>query len=301
MAMGQGDGRSGDDPAISVVIPTHNRAPLLRRALASVFTQEFAAVEVIVVDDGSADETRAALLESADPRLSVIHHPVALGAAASRNSGLSRVRAPVVAFLDDDDEQLPGFLAETVSAHDARPAVDLSWTGVVYRKPDGSETALEWSRWAGSRRFVNRLTGSCGVAFRTDWLKQAGGFDASFRITEDTELFMRLVDRQGRWRCINRPLMRVHVHPGTSLSRSGDSDLHIDHLRRLMERHGALIDSDPAIWRQYHGALANHLYRAGRLPEARREVTRLLARPSTFLFAMESIIRFEIRKRAKRR
>lgn len=297
MALGAGKQGSGSVPAISVVIPTHNRAAMLRRALASIFTQRFNSFEVIVVNDGSRDETAALLLQLASPLLHAVHHPAALGAAAARNAGLNLARAPVVAFLDDDDEQLPGFLAETVQAHATQPRIDLAWTGVIFRQPDGGEQTLSWRRWAASPRFVNRLTGSCGISFRTEWLRQAGGFDTAFRITEDTDLFMRLVEQKGRWRCIDRPLMRVYVHPGTSLSRSGNSDIHVEFLRLLIQRHAALIGSDPAIWRQYHGALANHLYRAGRRAEARREVLRLLARPSTFFFALESILRFEIRKR----
>ncbi len=300
MAVGPERQGAGGVPAISVVIATHNRAPMLRRALASVFDQGFESFEVIVVNDGSRDETAALLLSLAGPRLSVVHHPAALGAAAARNAGLKLARAPIVAFLDDDDEQLPGFLAETVRAHATPPRIDLAWTGVIFRRPDGSEQTLGWKRWAATPRFVNRLTGSCGISFRADWLRQAGGFDTAFRITEDTDLFMRLVERNGRWRCIDRPLMRVYVHPGASLSRSGDSNIHVEFLRLLIARHGDLIGSDPAIWRQYHGALANHLYRAGRRGEARRQVLRLLARPSTFFFALESILRFEVRRRGAR-
>jgi glycosyltransferase involved in cell wall biosynthesis len=298
---GRSEGGPAGGPVISVIIPTYNRAALLRRALASVFGQKFTRCEVIVVNDGSSDETAASLVQFTDQRLRAIHHQTPKGAAAARNAGLTLARAPVVAFLDDDDEQLPGFLAETVRAHATLPRIDLAWTGVVFRRPDGSEETLEWSRWAGSQRFVNRLSGSCGISFRTEWLRGAGGFDTSYRITEDTELFMRLVESQGRWRCINRPLMCVHVHPGASLSRSGDSELHIEHIRKLMDRHGALIDSDSAIWRQYHGALANHLYRAGHKGQARREVMRLLCRPRSTLFALESILRFEIRRGNKRR
>ncbi len=178
------------------------------------------------------------------------------------------------------------------------PRVDLCWTGVIYRQPDGSEKTLDWSRWAGSPRFVNRLAGCCGISFRTEWLRAAGGFDTSFRITEDTDLFMRVVEAKARWRCINRPLMRVYVHPGSSLSRSGNSELHIEHIRRLFERHGPLIESDPVIRSQYRGALANHLYRVGRKSEARREVLRMLTHRGSRLRGLESILRFEIRRGA---
>ena len=156
------DTGSGSAPAISVVIPTHNRETMLCRALASVFAQRFAPCEVIVVNDGSSDATAVQLVKFADTRLRAIHHQRPLGAAAARNAGLALARAPIVAFLDDDDEQLPGFLAETVHAHSMAPRMDLVWTGVIFHQPDGSETTLDWSRWADSPRFVNRLSGSQG-------------------------------------------------------------------------------------------------------------------------------------------
>lgn len=282
-------------PAISVILPTRNRAALLSRALTSVLTQDFAPFEVIVADDGSTDETAAVLYRITDARLRVIRHAQALGAAGARNAALALARAPIAAFLDDDDEMLPGFLAETAKAHAALPRVELCWTGVIFQHKDGSRTIQDWHRWAGSRRFVNRLAGCCGISLRTEWLRAMGGFDTNFRIAEDTDLFMRLVESGGLWRCIPQPLTKVDVHPGASLSRTGDSELHIAHIQRLLDRHGALIDADPAIWRQYHGSLTNHLYRAGRVGEARHELVRMLSRRGSFSLALESILRFEIR------
>ena len=285
----------GGLPAITVIVPTHNRAALLPRALNSVLTQEFAAFEVIVVDDGSTDNTSSVLSRFAEAPLNVVRHAQALGAAAARNSALAVARAPIVAFLDDDDEMLPGFLAATAGAHAMSPAVDLCWTGVIFQHKDGRQKVQDWRRWAGSRRFVNRLAGCCGISLRTERLRAMGGFDTRFRIAEDTDLFMRLVESGGTWRCIPQPLMKVDVHPGASLSRSGNSELHIEHIHRLLEQHGALIEADPTIWRQYHGSLTNHLYRAGRLREARRELARMLGRRGSFTLALESILRFEIR------
>lgn len=283
-------------PAITVILPTHNRAKMLSRALASVLTQDFAPFEVIVVDDGSEDETAALLSRQDDARVHVLRHGHALGAAGARNSALGLARAPVIAFLDDDDEMLPGFLAETVAAHAGSPDIDLCWTGVVFQHADGRRQIQDWHRFAGSRRFVNRLAGCCGISLKRQRLLAMGGFDTGFRIAEDTDLFMRLVEAGARWRCIPKPLMKVDVHPGASLSRSGDSELHIAHLRRLFARHSALIDSDPYIWRQYHGSLTNHLYRAGRIAEARRELKGMLARPVSLPLALETFLRFEIRR-----
>lgn len=284
-------------PAIAVIIPTHNRAGLLPRALGSVLAQVSAEpFEVIVIDDGSSDGTAAYLADLGDPRVTVLRNDQAQGAAAARNRGLAAVSAPVTALLDDDDELLPGFLAATLAAHRQAPAPDLCWTGVLYALPDGRSEVERWERWAGSRRFVIRLAGCCGVSFRTEALRRLGGFDPAFTISEDTDLFMRLVESGGSWRCLPEPLIKVHAQSNSSLSRSADATRHIEHLHRLLARHGPLIESDPAIWRRYHSSLAIQFYRGGRLTEARRELRGLLLRPACLAIALEIFMRFEVKR-----
>lgn len=285
------------DPSIAVVIPTHDRAALLPRALGSVLAQDCGEpFEVVVVDDGSSDDTAACLAGLADPRVRVLRNEPAQGAAASRNRGLAAVTAPVTAFLDDDDELLPGFLAAALAAHREAPVPDLCWTGVLYALPDGRSEVERWERWAGSRRFVIRLAGCCGVSFRTEALRRLGGFDPSFAISEDTDLFMRLVESGGSWRCLPEPLIKVHAQSNSSLSRSADATRHVEHLHRLLTRHGPLIESDPAIWRRYHSSLAIQLYRGGWLAEARRELRGLSRRPACRAIALEIFLRFEVKR-----
>lgn len=94
--------------AVSVVIPTYNRAPLIGRALESVLSQTRAGDEVIVVDDGSTDDTEAKLASWRDR---VVYRKVPNGGAGNaRNAGLALARNPLIAFLDSDDEWLPGKL-----------------------------------------------------------------------------------------------------------------------------------------------------------------------------------------------
>src|SRR5262249_31586144 len=162
---------------ISVVIPTRNRAQLLARALGSALAQACDSFEVIVVDDASSDGTADLLRDNSDARVRVVRNDSPRGAAGARNRGLEAVRAPITAFPDDDEELLPGLLARTLEAHARRPAPDLCWTGVIYALPDGRERTELWRRWAGSRRFVIRLAGCCGMSWRTDRLRALGGFD----------------------------------------------------------------------------------------------------------------------------
>src|SRR4029453_19265909 len=87
--------------SVAVVIPTRDRWPLLRTAVASALAQEDVEAQVVVVDDGSADETAGELQAVSDPRLLVLRHDRPRGVSAARNLGLSRVTATWVAFLDD--------------------------------------------------------------------------------------------------------------------------------------------------------------------------------------------------------
>jgi len=286
-----------DPPAISVVIPTRNRAGLLTRALGSVLAQACDSFEVIVVDDASSDGTAGLLRDNRDARLRVLRNDAPRGAAGARNRGIEAVRAPIAAFLDDDDELLPGFLARTLEAHARSPAPDLCWTGVIYALPDGREKTELWQRWSGSRRFVIRLAGCCGMSWRTDRLRALGGFDAAFAISEDTDLFMRLVEAGGSWHCIPEPLIKVHAQSADSLSRAADSARHVEHLHLLLARHGPLIESDAAMWRRYHSSLAIHLYRGARLAEARKALLELLTRPACLAMALEIFFRFEVKRR----
>ena len=98
-------------PLVSVIVPTHNRAHYLGQALASLRDQTLRDIEIVVVDDGSTDDTRALLAAFDDPRLVIVRHAVNRGIPAARNSGLERASGRYVAWLDSDDVSRPDRLA----------------------------------------------------------------------------------------------------------------------------------------------------------------------------------------------
>src|SRR6266511_1012520 len=106
-------------PLVSVIMPTFNRADTIRRAIRSVQAQTFTDWELIVVDDGSTDNT-VALIEGCDPRLKLIRQENQ-GTAVARNAGLSASAGSYIAFLDSDDEWLPHHLELCVSFLEAFP------------------------------------------------------------------------------------------------------------------------------------------------------------------------------------
>ena len=114
---------------VSVIIPTHDRAAVITRAVDSVLAQEGAELEVIVVDDGSTDATRA-VLESRygeDPRVTYLHQEQA-GVAGARNAGLAHAGGELVAFLDSDDVWRPGKLALQLACLQKVPEAGMIWT-----------------------------------------------------------------------------------------------------------------------------------------------------------------------------
>ncbi|MBX6422444.1 glycosyltransferase [Thermosulfurimonas sp. F29] len=180
---------------VSVVIPTYNRARFLREALASVLAQTYRPLEIIVVDDGSTDETPR--LITAYP---VIYHRKARGGPASaRNRGILLSRGELVAFLDSDDLWLPEKVSRQVEffrRHPEAVAVQPEEVWIKggrrirpqrkHRKPDGY--------------FFHRAVKLCvvspsGVMLRRRVFDEIGLFDEEFPVCEDYELWLRLAAR----------------------------------------------------------------------------------------------------------
>src|ERR1700687_3185090 len=118
----------GSLPFVSVVLPTFNRAATLARAIASVLDQDHRALDLIIVDDASSDESTSLLAGLGDPRVSTLRLAQNRGQAHARNRGIEKAKAGLVAFQDSDDEWLPGKLSLQLKAMaEAGPDV-----GVVY-------------------------------------------------------------------------------------------------------------------------------------------------------------------------
>ena len=120
----------GRDPElVSTIIPVHNRSDLLREAVASVLAQTYRPIEIVIVDDGSTDDTAAVaeeLARSSPETILVIHQPNA-GPGAARQRGLERARGSFVQFLDSDDLLLPGKFAAQVGALRQHPDCQISY------------------------------------------------------------------------------------------------------------------------------------------------------------------------------
>jgi len=131
-------------PEVSVVIPTYNRAGLLPQAINSVLSQDYGDFEIIVVDDGSTDDTQDMVNGLHNNRIRYIRLPENSGGSSKpRNVGLKATRGKYIAFLDSDDEWLPSFLSTLVrKLKDTHSAIGLVYCGVVAGSPNGRKFVM---------------------------------------------------------------------------------------------------------------------------------------------------------------
>lgn len=125
-------------PKISIILPVHNRADVLPRAIQSVLDQEFSEWELIVVDDGSTDESANLAGVIDDSRIRVIRLDRNRGGNVARNEGIRAANAPLIAFLDSDDRYLPNKLASVVAEFERQPKLDLLVDSFIKVQPPGS-------------------------------------------------------------------------------------------------------------------------------------------------------------------
>ena len=212
-------------PLVSVIIPAYNYARFLPAAIDSALQQRFANREVIVVDDGSTDDT-AKVAENYGGRVRCIHQQNA-GLPAARNTGVRMARGEFVGFLDADDEWLPELLEEAMAAFARLPPE----FGIVafrhsYINEAGEPLALkdlrpEIDEEVPCRDLVmaTRFSPSAVVARRAA-LVEAGYFDPSLRSAEDRDMWMRAASQYRVLLCRQRRA-RVRRH-GTNMSRNAD-------------------------------------------------------------------------------
>jgi glycosyltransferase involved in cell wall biosynthesis len=187
-------------PTVSVVLPTYNRGDLLRQAIASVVGQTFEDWELVVADDGSADETRAYLEGLRDPRIRAIFLEHTGSPGRARAAALRTTRAPWIAFLDSDDIWVPHKLATQLGSLATHAECCWSYTG--YRMIDmrGSPIPVRAPAPSGPRSgwiLEQLLTFEVSVSITTilarrSLLDDVGGVDESIGLRDDYDLSLRL-------------------------------------------------------------------------------------------------------------
>lgn len=201
-------------PAVSVIVPTYNRAHTLPRALRSVLAQTFDDFEVLVVDDGSVDDTESVVTSLADSRIRYIRLPENRGVGAARNRGLREARADLAAFLDSDDEWMPQKLSKQVALFaDGPPSLGLAYTGVESIFDDGTRRLDRPTAQGDIHRAMLQKNvvhgGGSNVMIRRNVVATVGFFDETFPAIEDYDFWVRIT-RFFDVACLDEALVRYY-------------------------------------------------------------------------------------------
>lgn len=285
-----------DSPSITVVVPVFNRAQVLPRAVESVLSQSFQGFELIVVDDGSTDDTRHLAERWNDSRVRWLHQ-VHGGVSRARNAGLTAARGRCVVFLDSDDEAMPGWLGRIATLL-SDPEVGIATVGarVIERDSTGrivrDEVRLPQS---GDPLYACQpLVYTAGsLATRCYLLREIGGYLDGLAFAENSELAMRLVPaclRRGlRVAASDEPLVTYHRERDAWRSTPDRFAALRNSAELILERHGARMRSvAPAGYANYCGVAAVNAARLGDLGAARRH---LLAGVSALPWRAKSYLR----------
>lgn len=182
-----------DQPLVSIIIPCYKQAEYLPAAIDSALAQTYAPIEVIVVNDGSPDDTEKVALSYGD-RIVYVARPNG-GLSAARNTGIARARGQYLKFLDSDDHLHPEQIAWQVKTLAGREDVAALTATRLYRdgKPEEYLDHIPQARALLPDLFRSHDWGApIAWLFPAALVRTAGGFDESLRFSEDWEFFIRL-------------------------------------------------------------------------------------------------------------
>jgi glycosyltransferase involved in cell wall biosynthesis len=208
-------------PPVTVLIPAYNAARTIERALASVWRQNYPGMEVIVVDDGSSDDTATHVQKMGRANLRLIRLKKNRGVSGALNAGIQQARTDFIAFLDSDDEWLDMKLIKQLPIIEARPEMTLIACGA--EAVDSAGRVLhtfglelppypprEFWRPLLVRTYFPRAT----VVARCSALIEAGGFDEALMVSEDQDMWIKLA-ANGETGFVTEVLVRYHHLPGS--------------------------------------------------------------------------------------
>ncbi|HOW36379.1 MAG TPA: glycosyltransferase [Candidatus Omnitrophota bacterium] len=265
------------NPLISVIIPTFNSELYIKECLDSALSQTYKNVEILVIDDGSADKTRA-LLSSYEGKIRY-YTQQNRGVSSARNLGIKESRGEYIAFLDSDDAWLTTKLEFQIEFLENNKDFSCVFSDVEFF--DSQSTTIGFSRRRKNIPHNGKLSISTLLRFapfpssvlvRSDVFREVGVFDEQLRRAGDIDLFLRIAPRY-LMGLIEKPLTRYRIH-GKSISQSLDSyETLISVIDRFVTKNRIILKLNPrdvnSAYYKVHIDFGKHLLFLNKLEEAR--------------------------------
>ncbi|MDR5590575.1 glycosyltransferase family A protein [Christiangramia sp. SM2212] len=255
---------------ISIITPTYNRAHLISRMIKSVVAQTFKDWELLVMDDGSTDNTEEIIEQFQDSRIK-FYSGSNTGASQKRNDGVELAAGNFIIFLDSDDEVYPNWLYE-FTQHIG--SVDNSVISCAWEKIDHTGKRVEAGYPKNHGKIfddisINFLAGT--LMLKKEFFLEAGGYDTELSSGQHTELLMRLIPVFKNYNtkiiAINKILVQIHLHQGDRIRKNYEGIFKGS--TRTLKKHRSLFRKDPEMHFNYNSIAAVMALRTNRLKEAR--------------------------------
>lgn len=284
-------------PAVSVVIPVFNGAAFVTRAIQSVLGQTLTDLELIVVDDGSTDDTAAVVRAIKDSRLQYVYQPNQ-GPSVARNNGIRRAIGDWIAFLDSDDYWLPTKLEAQLARAREVPAAGIVYCAAKYLDPAGNIIndlpAIVEGSVLPEMLLDNCVSGgTSSAALRRDVLDAIGPFDERMSCCEDWDLWVRAAHAT-QYAKVDEPLVCVINRPGSLNKRARDvRDVSVRMLEEAFRTYAAPHAHlrRRALWNVYRSA-ANTYQDHHEYGKALRNIIRAITYRPHFLPSYWTLFRF---------
>jgi glycosyltransferase involved in cell wall biosynthesis len=249
---------------VSVVIPTYNRASTIKRAVASVLAQGFPIHEVIIVDDGSTDDTLELLSFIKDSRIKIVKSPGRLGAPTARNLGVEASSGDWIAFQDSDDYWFGHKLERQFERLDQIPDAILCYCGLI-QYYDGKlgfvpgENILKFEGSVYGELLKTSFISTQTIVVKRSAFLESGGFRPDMPRLQDWELVLRLA-KMGSFCCALEPLVIVYSTPGNLTSDAGKG---ANARLTILDLHKEAFSASPSLLKKHYHIIARQFFQTG--------------------------------------
>lgn len=262
-------------PLVTVLIPAYNAEGTIRRALDSALAQDYPNLEIVVVDDGSIDDTSEVVESYQRPEIRLVQLPRNHGEGGVLNEGIAVANGEYIAFLDADDEWLPHKLSRQIAVLEGNPKAIMATCGCRFvdsfgnlteefgMKPPGIAKDQIWRRLL----VATHIAKPCVVA-RASAFERIGLFDTTIRITADQDMWIRLA-LAGEVEFVDEFLTIAHDTPGslTKVYQKDEDKYGLQVIRRYIASQRERLSDDEIrqILCERYTVMGRNIYRAGRI------------------------------------
>lgn len=267
------------DPLVSVIIPTYNRASTLLRAVRSVLNQTCQNLEVIIVDDGSTDNTVGVVEDIGCDKVRYVKHNVNKGGAAARNTGIGLARGEYIAFQDSDDEWQPEKLQKQVDLIIDNPELSVVYCGLirfdnfrVQYLPSRSQANI--SANLASELLRENFISTQTLLVRKEVFERVGIFDEDLPRFQDWELMIR-ISQEFDIGLVDEPLVLAHLSQDSlTLKPSSRADA----LEHILAKHNDKFSDKRALCSRHMATIGHFRCLSGQLGNGRSWLYKAISR-----------------------